>query len=62
MNGIPRLSEAARRYRTNGYTDGREGREPQRVGTDYLDGYRVGRTFWGRTIIIEAAQAARGIK
>ena len=59
MNGIPRSSEAARRYRTNGYTDGREGGPPRRVGQDYLDGYRVGLAFFTREARTEAARGGR---
>ena len=57
MNGIPRLSEAQRRWRINGYHDGRAGRTPNRLGREYLDGYRTGQAYLSRATTIEAAQA-----
>jgi hypothetical protein len=43
-NGIPQISDSARKWRINGYTDGRAGRRPRRTGVDYADGYRAGAT------------------
>ena len=57
MNGIPRISEAAKRYRLNGYRDGRAGTAPNRVGRDYTDGYRRGRAYLLRHTNIEAMQS-----
>jgi len=52
-----RLREAQRRWRANGYHDGRAGRTPNRRGQEYLDGYRTGQAYLSRATTIEAAQA-----
>jgi hypothetical protein len=57
MNGILFLSEAQRRWRTNGYSDGRAGRTPKRLSEEYLAGYRAGQSYLLRATTIEAAQA-----
>jgi hypothetical protein len=54
-NGIPQISDSARKWRINGYTDGRAGRRPRRTGMDYADGYRAGMAMRSRVLAIQLA-------